>query len=95
MIFDGVRLAVMNEDETGSSLVRKRGSMTGGWSSGVDLISSVVAGLLIGLGLDWLFGTEPLFVVIVSLVGFASGSVKLWKHSAILEEQAEERRRGK
>jgi len=85
----------MNKDEAGSSVVRKRGSNTGGWSSGVDLISSVVAGLLLGLGLDWLLGTEPLFVIILSLVGFGSGSVKLWKHSAILEEQAEERRRGK
>ena len=72
----------------------ERHSVTGGFSSGVDLISSVVAGLIVGLGLDWWLGTRPLFIVLGVIAGSVSGFYKLWQHSAVLEEQAEERRRG-
>ncbi len=66
----------------------------GGLSSGGDLISSVVAGLLMGLGLDWWLGTRPVFIIIGTLAGFGSGFYRLWRFSAKLEEQAKERRRG-
>jgi ATP synthase protein I len=85
----------MTNDGLGSKLVPNKEAITGGWSSGVDLISSIVAGLLIGLGVDWLFGTQPVFAIIFGLAGFASGSMKLWKYSEILEHQAEARRRGR
>ena len=68
--------------------------MTSGFSSGADLISSVVAGLLLGLGLDWWLGTRPVFTIIGIIAGFASGFYKLWQLSAVLEEQAKERRLG-
>ena len=87
----------MSDDQDGSwdsGLVPDRRSITGGFSSGVDLISSVVAGLLLGLGLDWWLGTEPVFVVIGIIAGFGSGFFKLWRLSAVLDEQAKERRRG-
>jgi ATP synthase protein I len=77
-----------------SGLGPEKRSVTGGFSSGVDLISSVVAGLLLGLGLDWWLGTRPVFVIIGIIAGFGSGFYKLWQHSAVLEEQAKERRRG-
>jgi ATP synthase protein I len=83
------------ENGIASKLVPKKEAITGGWSSGVDLISSIVAGLLIGLGVDWLFGTQPVFAIIMGLAGFGSGSMKLWKYSEILERQAEARRRGR
>jgi F0F1-type ATP synthase assembly protein I len=87
----------MSDDQDGnpgSTGVPDRRSVTGGFSSGVDLISSVVAGLLLGLGLDWWLGTEPIFVVIGIIAGFGSGFFKLWQLSAVLEEQAKERKRG-
>ena len=87
----------MNDGQTGSGqnrLIPERRSVTGGFSSGVDLISSIVSGLLLGLGLDWWLGTRPVFVIIGILAGFGSGFYKLWQHSAVLEEQAKERRRG-
>jgi F0F1-type ATP synthase assembly protein I len=87
----------MSDSQSGSGwsgLVPDRRAITGGFSPGVDLISSVVAGLLLGLGLDWWLGTRPLFVILGVVAGFVSGFVKLWKYSAVLEEQAEERRRG-
>ncbi len=87
----------MSNDRTGSGrsgLVPEKRSVTGGFSSGVDLISSVVAGLLLGLGLDWWLGTSPVFTIVGIVAGFGSGFYKLWQHSAVLEEQAKERRRG-
>ena len=85
----------MAEDGTRPSrIVPDRAAVTGGFSSGVDLISSIVAGLLVGLGLDWWLGTRPVFIVIGALAGFGSGFYKLWRYSATLEEQAKERKRG-
>lgn len=77
-----------------SALVPERGSVTGGFSPSVEFISSIVAGLLLGLGLDWAFGTRPIFTVLFIIAGFVNGFFKLWQSSAVLEEQAEERRRG-
>lgn len=87
----------MNEDHNGSGrsrLVPEKGSVTGDFSSGADLISSVVAGLLLGFGLDWWLGTSPVFTIIGIIAGFGSGFYRLWHYSAVLEEQAKERRRG-
>ncbi len=74
--------------------VPDRGQVTGGFSPSVDLISSVIAGLLIGLALDWWLGTRPVFTIIGVVAGFGSGFFKLWNYSATLEEQAKERIRG-
>ena len=62
-------------------------------SESMDFISSVVAGLLLGLGLDWWLDTRPVFIVIGIVLGFIAGFYKLWGVSAVLEDQAEERRR--
>ncbi len=35
----------------------------GGGSAGFDFFSSAVAGLLLGLGIDWLAGTSPWFTI--------------------------------
>jgi ATP synthase protein I len=39
----------------------------------VELVTGMVLGLAIGFGLDVLFGTRPLFLVIFSLLGFGAG----------------------
>ncbi|MGA9596915.1 MAG: AtpZ/AtpI family protein [Acidimicrobiia bacterium] len=83
------------EDQSGGShLVPDRAEVTGAFSPGVDFISSVVAGLLLGLGLDWWLNTRPVFVVIGVVAGFISGFLKLWRYSALMEQQAKERTRG-
>jgi ATP synthase protein I len=82
----------MTNDRSG--VVPDRKSVTGGFSPSVDFISSIIAGLLIGFGLDWWLDTRPVFIIIFIIAGFITGFFKLWQHSAVLEEQAEERRRG-
>jgi ATP synthase protein I len=84
----------MTKDRQRSGLVPAREAITGSWSPSVDFISSIVAGLLIGLLLDWWLGTRPWLTVLFIVGGFVSGFYKLWRESEVLEQQAEERRRG-
>ncbi len=56
-----------------------------------DFFSSVVAGLVLGLGADWLAGTRPWFTIVGIVAGFVSGFTKLWVASRVLEDQAAER----
>lgn len=77
-----------NDPPEHARVVPSKDSITGEFSTGVDFISSVVAGLVLGLLLDWLFGTAPIFVIVGIIGGFISGFLKLWNQSAILERQA-------
>ncbi len=65
-----------------------------GTSASLDFVSSVIAGLLIGLGIDWLAGSAPVATIIGVVLGFVAGFYKLWRASEVLEEQAARRRRG-
>ncbi|MEM7669569.1 MAG: AtpZ/AtpI family protein [Pseudomonadota bacterium] len=51
------------------------------WRMVVELIVAMVVGLAMGYGLDWLFGTLPVFLVIFWLLGFAAG-IRLVMQSA-------------
>ncbi|SFJ02952.1 AtpZ/AtpI family protein [Albimonas pacifica] len=51
------------------------------WRMVIDLTAGIAVGLAIGWGLDELFGTGPLFMVVFVLAGFASG-VKVMLQSA-------------
>ncbi|MCP3995849.1 MAG: hypothetical protein GY722_12415 [bacterium] len=81
----------MTDDQSG--LAPDQTGVTGGFSPSVDFISSVIAGLLVGLVLDWWLGTGPLFTIVFIVGGFVAGFYKLWQHSAVLEELAKERKR--
>ncbi|MGI9667855.1 MAG: AtpZ/AtpI family protein [Acidimicrobiia bacterium] len=72
------------------SATQHRGEMIRGWSSSGDVFTSVLAGLLIGLGLDYLFGTRPLFTVLFVVVAAIGAFAKLWTNSSELEKQAEQ-----
>lgn len=65
---------------------------TGGTSASLDFFSSVVAGLILGLAIDWFVGSGPVATIIGVVLGFVAGFVKLWKASEVLVKQAEERR---
>lgn len=43
------------------------------WRMVVELVTGMVLGLAIGFGLDVLFGTRPVFLVIFALLGFGAG----------------------
>lgn len=43
------------------------------WRMVIELVTGMVLGLAIGYGLDALFGTLPIFLVLFALIGFAAG----------------------
>jgi len=43
------------------------------WRMVIELVTGMVMGFGIGYGLDWLFGTLPVFLVVFTLLGFAAG----------------------
>jgi len=43
------------------------------WRMVLELVVGMVLGLAIGLGLDSVFGTRPIFLVVFALLGFAAG----------------------
>lgn len=43
------------------------------WRMVIELVAGIVLGFGIGLGLDWLFGTRPIMLVLFVLAGFAAG----------------------
>ena len=51
------------------------------WRMVIELVTGMFLGLAIGYGLDTLFGTLPIFLVIFALLGFAAG-VKTMMNSA-------------
>ena len=44
-----------------------------GWRMTVDLVTGVCVGAAMGWGLDSLFGSKPLFLIVFVLFGFAAG----------------------
>jgi ATP synthase protein I len=44
-----------------------------GWRMVIELVTGMMLGLSIGYGLDWVFGTLPIFLVIFAMLGFAAG----------------------
>jgi F0F1-type ATP synthase assembly protein I len=65
--------------------------MIRGWSASGDLFASILAGLLIGLGLDAWFGTSPIFVVMLIVVASYGGFRKMHAEgSEKIDEQARE-----
>jgi ATP synthase protein I len=43
------------------------------WRMVVELVTGMLLGLSIGFGLDYVFNTRPVFLVIFALLGFAAG----------------------
>ena len=83
------------ESDSGESqpVTSKYADIGQGSSHAFDFFSSVIAGMLLGFFLDWIFSTAPVFVIIGIVAGFVSGFVKLWAASQAIEDEA--RRRGR
>ncbi|MEE2694944.1 MAG: AtpZ/AtpI family protein [Pseudomonadota bacterium] len=45
----------------------------------LDLISSTIVGILIGLGIDKIFSTKPIFFVIFLVLGIIAGFINLYR----------------
>lgn len=74
--------------------VPPKDAITGGFSGGADFISYIIAGLLIGLFLDWALGTSPIMTILWLLAGVGVGFWRMWQRSEHLEQEGRERSHG-
>ena len=44
-----------------------------GWRMIIELVTGMLLGVSLGLGLDYVIGSEPIFLIIFSLLGFMAG----------------------
>ncbi len=56
-----------------------RSGMIGDWSASGDFLGAILAGLVLGFGADWLFGTEPLLLVLGAVAGFGVGFWRMYQ----------------
>lgn len=57
-----------------------------GWRMVIELVAGIVIGFGIGYGLDSLFGTLPIFLVLMTLLGFAAGVRTMMRTAKEVEE---------
>ena len=55
----------------------------------VELVTGLLIGFGIGIGLDWLFGTRPLFLVLFILLGFGAGVNVMLRTARDISEKSE------
>ena len=68
------RLSNVRARETKSSPEKKVFSSANlGWRMILELVIGMLFGVTLGLGLDHVFGTRPVFLIFMSLFGFAGG----------------------
>lgn len=67
-----------------------------GWRMVTELVAGLGIGLSLGYGLDWLFGTLPIFLILFTLLGFGAGvNVMLRTAKEVQKEQLAEAAREK
>lgn len=57
------------------------------WRMIIELVVSVMIGAAMGWGLDSLFGTLPLFLVVFVLLGFAAGVRMILQAAARMQQK--------
>lgn len=59
------------------------------WRMVLELVTGMLIGLGIGYGLDKVFGTAPIFLIVFVLLGFAAGIKTMLGTAAQMGKQAE------
>ena len=58
-----------------------------GWRMIIELTAGVFIGFGLGYGLDFLFSTTPVFILILTLFGFAAGVKTMMRSARELQEK--------
>ncbi|MFN3293650.1 MAG: AtpZ/AtpI family protein [Gemmobacter sp.] len=84
------RIAAMKAGEKRTPTAMKGlGQGEAAWRMVIELVVGMGLGLAIGFGLDVLFGTKPVMMVIFVLLGLAAGIRTMLRTAAELGKQAE------
>jgi len=59
-----------------------------GWRMVTELVAGIFIGFGIGYGIDILFGTMPIFLVLFTMFGFAAGIKTMMRSASELQEKA-------
>jgi ATP synthase protein I len=59
-----------------------------GWRMVIELTTGMMIGLGIGYGLDTLFGTMPIFLILFAMFGFAAGIKTMLRTAAEMNKAA-------
>ena len=59
-----------------------------GWRMTIDLVTGVFVGAAMGWGLDSLFGTLPIFLVLFTLLGLAAGIKTMLRSAQEMQKDA-------
>ena len=57
-----------------------------GWRMILELVIGILLGVLLGFGLDYLFNTTPIFLIIMIFFGFAAGVKTMMKTAKEIKE---------
>jgi len=57
------------------------------WQMVFELVAGMAVGATMGWGLDWAFGTKPLFLIVFILLGFAAGVRMMMRSAARVQRQ--------
>ena len=57
-----------------------------GWRMILELVIGILIGVLLGFGMDYLFNTTPIFLIIMIFLGFAAGVKTMMKTSKEIKE---------
>ncbi|MCP3969751.1 MAG: AtpZ/AtpI family protein [Rhodobacteraceae bacterium] len=58
------------------------------WRMVIELVAGIVIGFGLGYGLDSLFGTLPIFLVVMTLLGFIAGVRTMLRSAAEIQKEA-------
>ena len=58
------------------------------WRMVIELVTGIIIGFGLGYGLDYLFGTLPIFLVIMTLLGFVAGVRTMLRSAQEIQTEA-------
>ena len=59
-----------------------------GWRMVIELVAGILIGFGIGYGLDWVFGTMPIFLVLFILLGLGAGIKTMMRTAREIQDGA-------
>lgn len=74
-----LREKIQRYEDKKENVKNKPENINFGIKIGLDLISTIVVAVLIGLGIDKIFSTHPIFFIIFLLLGIISGFYSIIK----------------
>ncbi len=73
------KISKIDAKKTSPKNTKLNNNLSVGFKISLDLISPIIAGILIGIGADKFFSTKPIFFVIFLLLGIVAGFFNIFK----------------